>query len=248
MNNWSPIISLPPPNRKEWLGKKSKPFRWSLIYFTECALMTNLKNTSGWFSSPGFPSNYPNNVECAWTIPIPPGSKIYLTFLEFDVEECGASCSCDYVEVRRIHSQRSCLHYPGATSVQEWVPSAFLFMALVDMIPRKDVIPERVIPERFHHGLFTWARISFTYAISEKHHVLNKEQPLVLVSNTLLSGLERVARASISLVILSRAFNKHYMKSGSHHVNATRNKVVTPVLNLHRRRSSHVNIHCCLEG
>ena len=248
MNNWSPIISLPPPNRKEWLGKKSKPFRWSLIYFPECALMTNLKNTSGWFSSPGFPSNYPNNVECAWTIPIPPGSKIYLTFLEFDVEECGASCSCDYVEVRRIHSQRSCLHYPGATSVQERVPSAFLFMALVDMIPRKDVIPERVIPERFHHGLFTWARISFTYAISEKHHVLNKEQPLVLVSNTLLSGLERVARASISLVILSRAFNKHYMKSGSHHVNATRNKVVTPVLNLHRRRSSHVNIHCCLEG
>lgn len=243
MNNWSPIISLPPPNRKEWLGKKSKPFRWSLIYFTECALMTNLKNTSGWFSSPGFPSNYPNNVECAWTIPIPPGSKIYLTFLEFDVEECGASCSCDYVEVRRSHSQRSCLHYPGATSVQERVPSAFLFMALVDMIPRKDVIPER-----FHHGLFTWARISFTYAISEKHHVLNKEQPLVLVSNTLLSGLERVARASISLVILSRAFNKRYMKSGSHHVNATRNKVVTPVLNLHRRRSSHVNIHCCLEG
>ena len=38
--------------------------------------------------------------------------------------------------------------------------------------------------------------------ISKKHHVLNKEQPLDFVSNTLLSGLERVARASISVVIL----------------------------------------------
>lgn len=164
MNNWGPITPLPPPSRKEWVGKKSKAFRWSLTYFTECASLTQLTNTSGWFSSPGFPSSYPNNVECAWTIPIPPGLKIYLTFLEFDVEECGASCSCDYVEVRRSHSQRSCLHYTGATSVQERGPSAFLFMALFDMIPWKHVIPERIIPVRVHHGLFTWARISFLYA------------------------------------------------------------------------------------
>lgn len=87
---------------KGFLAKYDSVFR-----LEECASMTQLTNTSGWFSSPGFPSSYPNNVECAWTIPIPPGLKIYLTFLEFDVEECGASCSCDYVEVAFTKAQSS---------------------------------------------------------------------------------------------------------------------------------------------
>lgn len=135
MNNWRPIIPLPPPSRKEWLGKKSKAFRWSLMYFTECASMTQLTNTSGWFSSPGFPSSYPNNVECAWTIPIPPGLKIYLTFLEFDVEECGASCSCDYVEVGRSHSQRSWGDFrPGARPFRFPLYGSFWYDTMVCLL------------------------------------------------------------------------------------------------------------------
>ena len=58
-----------------------------------------MTNMSGWFSSPSFPSNYPGNVQCGWNISIPSGYKLCLTFLEFDLEECGDSCTCDYVEV-----------------------------------------------------------------------------------------------------------------------------------------------------
>ena len=61
--------------------------------------MIQLTNMSGRLSSPNFPSNYPGNVQCGWNISIPAGYKIYLTFLEFDLEECGSSCTCDYVEV-----------------------------------------------------------------------------------------------------------------------------------------------------
>lgn len=61
--------------------------------------MKQLTNMSGWFSTPNYPSNYPGNTECSWNISIPAGYKIYLTFLEFELEECGSSCTCDYVEV-----------------------------------------------------------------------------------------------------------------------------------------------------
>lgn len=64
-----------------------------------CSPMTQLTNTSGWFSSPNFPANYPSNTQCGWNISVPAGYKIYLNFLDFDLEDCRSSCSCDYVEV-----------------------------------------------------------------------------------------------------------------------------------------------------
>lgn len=93
-------------NSKGFLGKHE-----SVSRLGECSQMIQLTNMSGWFSSPGFPSNYPANTQCAWNISIPSGFKIYLTFLEFDVEECEASCTCDYVEVTftKAHSsQKRC--------------------------------------------------------------------------------------------------------------------------------------------
>ena len=54
---------------------------------------------SGWFSTPNFPLNYPDDKQCSWNITISAGYKIYLTFLEFELEECGSGCTCDYVEV-----------------------------------------------------------------------------------------------------------------------------------------------------
>lgn len=76
---------------------------------------------------------------------------------------------------------------PGASPLRFPLMTLYLFM-----IPRENVITERVITVRVHHGFCTGARISFLYADSKKHHV-NKEQPLVSVSNILRSGLERVA-------------------------------------------------------
>ena len=66
--------------------------------------MTQLTNTSGWFSSPNFPANYPDNIQCGWNISIPAGFKIYLNFLDFDLEDCVSSCSCDYVEVSNLYT------------------------------------------------------------------------------------------------------------------------------------------------
>jgi len=70
--------------------------------------MIQLTNMSGWFSTPNFPSNYPDNTQCSWNISIPAGYKIYLTFLEFELEECGSSCTCDYVEVSLFMALKTC--------------------------------------------------------------------------------------------------------------------------------------------
>ena len=82
--------------RKVWFSL------YVFIYSIACSQMMQMTNMSGWFSSPRFPLNYPGNVQCSWNISIPSGYTIYLTFLEFDVEECGDSCTCDYVEVHFI--------------------------------------------------------------------------------------------------------------------------------------------------
>ena len=49
--------------------------------------------------SPGYPSNYPNNLDCIWTITAPSGSTIMLEFVNLDIEPCSSSCNCDYVTV-----------------------------------------------------------------------------------------------------------------------------------------------------
>lgn len=56
-------------------------------------------NMSGWFFILNFFLNYLGNIECSWNIFIFVGYKIYFIFLEFEFEECGSSCICDYVEV-----------------------------------------------------------------------------------------------------------------------------------------------------
>lgn len=40
---------------------------------------------SGEIKSPGFPSHYPNDINCEWKIIVANGSGIKLTFLEFEV-------------------------------------------------------------------------------------------------------------------------------------------------------------------
>ena len=75
------------------------------LYFSQKrAFIWHLTNTSGWFSSPNFPANYPDNIQCGWNISIPAGYKIYLNFLDFDLEDCVSSCSCDYVEVSNFYT------------------------------------------------------------------------------------------------------------------------------------------------
>ncbi|XP_057373421.1 calcium-activated chloride channel regulator 4-like [Daphnia carinata] len=53
-----------------------------------------LTTPSGLLTSPNYPGAYPNNYNCQWTIQLPRGSKISLTFSHFDVES-----PFDFVEV-----------------------------------------------------------------------------------------------------------------------------------------------------
>ncbi|NXU37763.1 AGRG6 protein, partial [Drymodes brunneopygia] len=48
---------------------------------------TVLTDSSGVFTSPCFPSDYPNSQACKWIIRAPHGFIIQLTFIDFDIEE-----------------------------------------------------------------------------------------------------------------------------------------------------------------
>ncbi|XP_030235027.1 deleted in malignant brain tumors 1 protein isoform X3 [Gadus morhua] len=51
---------------------------------------------SGSFSSPGYPGNYHDNSHCVWQLRASNDHKIYLSFIDLQLENC---CSCDYVAV-----------------------------------------------------------------------------------------------------------------------------------------------------
>ncbi|XP_076027535.1 cubilin [Genypterus blacodes] len=57
-----------------------------------------LSGRGGSFSSPGYPSRYPDNTECMWHISTSAGSSITITIHEFDVE-FHPDCNYDLLEV-----------------------------------------------------------------------------------------------------------------------------------------------------
>ncbi|XP_078578540.1 ovochymase-like isoform X1 [Branchiostoma floridae x Branchiostoma japonicum] len=58
-----------------------------------CGNPTALPGDSGSFTSPDYPSRYPNNAECSWTISVTPGKIVVIRFASFSLE---ASGSCNY--------------------------------------------------------------------------------------------------------------------------------------------------------
>ncbi|XP_069334075.1 CUB domain-containing protein 2 [Eulemur rufifrons] len=51
----------------------------------------------GNFSSPQYPSSYPNNIRCHWTIRLPPGYRVKVFFLDMDLEEPNSlTRTCDF--------------------------------------------------------------------------------------------------------------------------------------------------------
>ena len=59
----------------------------------------NLNGTSGIFTSPNYPLNYPNDQNCLTKIVAPTGKVIKLQFATFSLEDTGSSCIFDYVEI-----------------------------------------------------------------------------------------------------------------------------------------------------
>ncbi|XP_048019330.1 neuropilin 1b [Megalobrama amblycephala] len=69
---------------------------------TECS--RNFTEPHGVFQTPGFPDNYPNNLECTFIIFAPKMAEIVLDFQSFDMESdpsapTGALCRFDYLEI-----------------------------------------------------------------------------------------------------------------------------------------------------
>ncbi|XP_032222850.1 uncharacterized protein LOC116604499 [Nematostella vectensis] len=62
----------------------------------------------GTITSPGYPSKYPNNKKCVWTITAQEGGRIHLKFDTFQLEE-DRQCRYDYLEIRDGGSLRAAL-------------------------------------------------------------------------------------------------------------------------------------------
>ena len=45
--------------------------------------------------SPGYPNNYPPNMDCNYTIPIPRNLTMNISFIDFDLEEGNDESSCE---------------------------------------------------------------------------------------------------------------------------------------------------------
>uniref|UniRef100_A0ABM0MSC4 Metalloendopeptidase n=1 Tax=Saccoglossus kowalevskii TaxID=10224 RepID=A0ABM0MSC4_SACKO len=65
-----------------------------------------LLETSGNFSSPGFPEDAPKGITCEWRISVTPGEIIVLNFTIFDILQ-SSDCWYDYVEIRNGHWNKS---------------------------------------------------------------------------------------------------------------------------------------------
>ncbi|PIK43158.1 putative dorsal-ventral patterning tolloid-like protein 1 [Apostichopus japonicus] len=65
-----------------------------------------LDGQTGFFTSPGFPDNYENNIDCVYIITVDSDNNVQLRFLSFDLEP-SVNCVYDFIEVKDGSSQGS---------------------------------------------------------------------------------------------------------------------------------------------
>ncbi|XP_049840781.1 cubilin-like [Schistocerca gregaria] len=66
-------------------------------------LFTDAEKT---ITSPNYPQQYPRNIDCEWTIRLPPGERLSIEFTDFELED-SRSCIFDFVELRDGNSEES---------------------------------------------------------------------------------------------------------------------------------------------
>ena len=75
--------------------------------FSVCPTDVILDETSGSFSSPFNPRNYPFNQTCSWKIIGKQGYRVELTLPDYNIQRCGGTaCPCDYMEVQNSFSDQ----------------------------------------------------------------------------------------------------------------------------------------------
>ena len=75
----------------------------------------------GFFTSPNFPRNYPNNRQEQYNISVSPGSRIKLVFLTFSMQ-ISSGCKNDYLRIREKGgsiSKTLCGIYPEDSFISE---------------------------------------------------------------------------------------------------------------------------------
>ncbi|XP_023693831.1 bone morphogenetic protein 1-like isoform X1 [Paramormyrops kingsleyae] len=68
----------------------------------------SLQDSSGNFSSPGFPNGYPAYMHCVWRVSVTPGEKIILNFTSMDLYRSHL-CWYDHVEIRDGYWRKAAL-------------------------------------------------------------------------------------------------------------------------------------------
>ena len=81
---WFFLFLVDSENYSLILNYKAKSFLFPLV--AACTSGEYLNGFSGFFSTPNFPSNYPQYSKCTWTITVPSGYIIKLSFLYFRLE------------------------------------------------------------------------------------------------------------------------------------------------------------------
>ena len=72
--------------------------------------------------SPGYPSTYPADMDCEYSVPIPPGGPMGIYFVDFDVE-FHSSCRQDSPlchELNIFHCRQPVRYYVLHTSLAKW--------------------------------------------------------------------------------------------------------------------------------
>ncbi|XP_037612385.1 cubilin [Sebastes umbrosus] len=60
----------------------------------------NDNDPPGYITSPNYPQNYPQNIDCIWVITVPNGEAVQIDFEDDFYIETTASCAYDYLELR----------------------------------------------------------------------------------------------------------------------------------------------------
>ena len=69
-------------------------------FYVVCPDTITLNETSGGITSPYYPRRYAYNQTCSWQITASEGKRVVLIVEDMNIRECGAACTCDYLEIQ----------------------------------------------------------------------------------------------------------------------------------------------------
>ena len=87
-----------------------------LIYFYILECKRDINDSRGAIESLNYPSPYPNNMNCEWTILAPKGNKIFIAFSDFEMEDgytftrTNDQCKNDYVQIDEYSGDNGLAH------------------------------------------------------------------------------------------------------------------------------------------